>query len=708
MLTFHALRNHLMANSFRNQFLLLLALGLAALGQYYFLRRTDYFWDGAIFYTLAAIAFYARLRRQARSSEQLMIMSNNEQPAAYHPLPTAHRLLPAFGWPWQPWALGLGLVFGVEAMLGSATAGTTRATGQVPFGLWLASLALVTVALVRPVHLQALARLRSRLELHQTELVILGGITLAALALRVVALSTAPYTLSGYEGSIGLEVRAALEGELTNRFTLGWGALPTMAYWVLGWPVTFFGPQLWAFRLMPALFGAFSIPATYGLARLLFDRQVALVAALFLLGQHTSLHFSRILSVQITDTFWVALTLTLLVWGLRSGDRLLWLLSGFAVGASSYFYQGARIILVIIGLYLLYLWATQTRRHRGPQGSLNGLRASIVYLLLGTFLVAGPLWLVQLRQPAGFGPRLYEVSALDSQWLAAEKQRTGASTVGVLLNEQVVKSIEALVILPDEGDIYGGALPILDYVSGLFFVLGLVYAFLQLLGGGDHERHPYLLVQLGLWVPLFLISVLTAGVPNTGRFVIVLPCVAILVGIGVTQVVGLIEKAAGITPFSSSPPLIGERWAIGLIAAILALVNVNYYFRDYIPQGTYASLNSQVATAIGRYLHDQRAGIRAYFFGPPRIYGGSEIIRFLAWGVEVTDVPPNGQLPPLPAEQNVVFIALPERQSELAAVQQRYPGGLMRTFWSPYQASASDPALVAQPLFVSYRVSHDQ
>lgn len=692
-----------MANSFRNQFLLLLALGLAALGQYYFLRRTDYFWDGAIFYTLAAIAFYARLRRQARSSEQLMIMSSNEQPAAYHPLPTAHRLLPAFGWPWQPWALGLGLVFGVEAMLGSATAGTTRATGQVPFGLWLASLALVTAALVRPAHLQALARLRSRLELHQTELVILGGLTLAALALRVVALSTAPYTLSGYEGSIGLEVRAALEGKLTNRFTLGWGALPTMAYWILGWPVTFFGPQLWAFRLMPALFGAFSIPATYGLARLLFNRQVALVAALFLLGQHTSLHFSRILSVQIADTFWVALTLALLVWGLRSGDRLLWLLSGFAVGASSYFYQGARIILVIVGLYLLYLWATKTRRHRGPQESLNGLRASIVYLLLGTLLVAGPLWLVQLRQPAGFGPRLYEVSALDSQWLATEKQRTGESTVGVLLNEQVVKSIEALVILPDEGDIYGGALPILDYVSGLFFVLGLVYAFLGLLGGGDHERHPYLLVQLGLWVPLFLISVLTAGVPNTGRFVMALPFVAILVGIGVTQVVGLVVKAVGSEQWAG-----GRSRAAGLIAAMLALVNVNYYFRDYIPQGTYASLNSQAATAIGRYLRDQGADIRAYFFGPPRIYGNSEIIKFLAWGIKVTDVPPNGQPPPLPAEQNVVFIALPERQNELAAVQQRYPGGLMRTFWSPYQASASDPALVAQPLFVSYRVSHDQ
>jgi len=699
-----------MANSFWNQFLLLLALGLAALGQYYFLRRTDYFWDGAVFYTLAAITFYVRLRRQARSSEQLMIMSS-EQPAAHHPLPTAHRLLPAFGWPWQPWALGLGLVFGVEAMLGSAVAGTARVTNQAPFGLWLASLALVTAALVRPAHLQALARLRSRLELHQTELMILGGITLAALALRVVALSTAPYTLSGYEGSIGLEVRAALEGKLTNRFTFGWGALPTMAYWVLGWPVTFFGPQLWAFRLMPALFGALSIPATYGLARLLFDRQVALVAALFLLGQHTSLHFSRILSVQIADTFWVALTLTLLVGGLRSGDPLLWLLSGFAAGASSYFYQGARIILVIIGLYLLYLWATETRRHRGPQESLNVLRASIAYLLLGTLLVAGPLWLVQLRQPAGFGPRLYEVSALDSQWLEAEKQRTGASTVGVLLNEQLAKSVEALVILPDEGDIYGGTLPVLDYVSGLFFVLGLVYAFLQLLGRGDHERHPYLLVQLGLWVPLFLISVLTAGVPNTGRFVMVLPCVAILVGIGVTQVIGLIEKAAGITPFSSSPPLTregkGERWALGLIAAVLALVNVNYYFRDYIPQGTYASLNSQAATAIGRYLHDQGTGIRAYFFGPPRIYGGSEIIRFLAWGVEVTDVPPNGQPPPPQAEQNVVFIALPERQSELAAVQQRYPGGVMRTFWSPYQASASDPALVAQPLFVSYRVSHD-
>jgi 4-amino-4-deoxy-L-arabinose transferase-like glycosyltransferase len=580
----------------------------------------------------------------------------------------------------------------------SARLGAERAVGPLPFLIWLASILLVTGALVDRARLQPLATWRAWVAAHRAELAVVGAITLAGFLLRVAGSGDAPYTVSGFEGAMGLEMRAALAGDLTNRFTLGWGALPTMAYWTLSWPVTFFGAQLSVLRLMPALFGALSIPATYALARLLFDRRIALIAALFVLGQHASLHFSRIITVQIADVFWVALVLVLLVLARRTRDPLLWFATGLAAGAASYFFQGARVILVIITLYVLAL----ELRSRGEGHSFLREHARHLALLgLGTLLVAGPLWAAQAQHGARFGPRLFEQSALDSGWLDAERQRTGADTLGVLLNSQVLPSLQAFIMLPDKGATYRGDMPILDYTSGLFFVLGLAYALMQLTGRrGESERgdQPYALVQIGLWTPVLLISVLTTGVPNVGRFLMVLPFVAILVGIGVVQVVELLLRALGRTNV--------PRTALyALIAVVLVLANLNYYFRDYIPSAVYADLNSHAAAAIGRTLYERGPGVRAYFFGPPRLFANSEIIKVLAYDVETVEIPPGAALPEIAADKTPLFIALPERQGELAAVQQRYPGGRSQAFWSPYRGTATDARMQQEPLFVSYEVS---
>ena len=41
------------------------ALGFAALGQFYFVRRPEYFWDGVVFYGIAALLMLALLRKRS-------------------------------------------------------------------------------------------------------------------------------------------------------------------------------------------------------------------------------------------------------------------------------------------------------------------------------------------------------------------------------------------------------------------------------------------------------------------------------------------------------------------------------------------------------------------------------------------------------------------------------------------------------------------
>ena len=45
------------------------ALGFAALGQFYFVRRPEYFWDGVVFYGIAALLMLALLRERADLSD---------------------------------------------------------------------------------------------------------------------------------------------------------------------------------------------------------------------------------------------------------------------------------------------------------------------------------------------------------------------------------------------------------------------------------------------------------------------------------------------------------------------------------------------------------------------------------------------------------------------------------------------------------------
>lgn len=165
----------------------------------------------------------------------------------------------------------------------------------------------------------------------------------AALLLRGLGLEELPATLSGDEGSAGLDAVRFAHGEANNLLGLGWFSFPAFYFAFQGAAVSLLGNTVTALRITSALGGALTVFALYWLARSLFGRATALMAATYLAGSHYHVHFSRIGLQNIWDGFFLVVVLWGVWSGWKEGRRLPLLIAGLALGLGHYFYVSMRV-----------------------------------------------------------------------------------------------------------------------------------------------------------------------------------------------------------------------------------------------------------------------------------------------------------------------------------------------------------------------------
>src|SRR5690606_27829994 len=114
------------------------------------------------------------------------------------------------------------------------------------------------------------------------------------------------------------------------------------------------GHNLTGLRIFSAVFGTLTVPALYLLARELFDRRTALLAALLLATFPPHIHFSRLGLNNIADPLFGVLALAFLVRGLKRGGLRDYALSGVMLGLTQYFYEGGKLLYpLLFGAWLL-------------------------------------------------------------------------------------------------------------------------------------------------------------------------------------------------------------------------------------------------------------------------------------------------------------------------------------------------------------------
>jgi hypothetical protein len=220
-------------------------------------------------------------------------------------------------------------------------------------------------------------------------------------------------------------------------------------------------------------------------------------------------------------------------------------------------------------------------------------------------------------------------------------------------------------------------------IPAALFLMGIC---LVLLNIGRFEE-----LWLGIWVAsAILVGALSDSPPAAQRYVFVAPAVA--------GIIGLTLERSGRWLIRAWPRL---RWVIlAFLAGVLVLAcweDLRFYFGDFSANKRFGDINTEVANRVATLLAEKEPGVQVYFLGGRMGYYTHSTIPYLApqaVGNEVPDVltgPPDWTL-----TGPTIFILLPEREKELALLEQSYPGGS----YSEYQGKE-------EMLFLAYEVGGD-
>jgi hypothetical protein len=419
------------------------------------------------------------------------------------------------------------------------------------------------------------------------ELFLLTAITLLALAVRTWNLE--------YALHIFMDEMHFVDGLTTIRDGSPVLMLRPMNYvtafpWIfsyLQWGgVEIFGPSLVGIRLVSVFMGTLTIPALYLLARTLFDRKTALLAAFLLAVFPPHIHFSRLGMNNVADPLFGTLALAFLARGFKTGRRTDYVLAGAMLGLTQYFYEGGRLFYpALMGLWLIVIVFT------GRRMNWRGLAA----LAFTAFLIAMPFYYTQIGLSYSLVPRLERMGHSTDyieHLLDFDSSDGGLNTY---LKNNIRPPLMHLIYTPDgtfsgdTGFFYGGNTAlILPYMLPLF-LLGLFYALWSRRTAGALPLLWVLLVILG--------NSLIREADWSARFVVVFPALPLLMAVGVRYVLSLILPV--FAPVDQ--PVSGQRLVTGLtiLAVIgLGLAQIPYYF------GPHLEINNRQVRRYDLDFHD--------------------------------------------------------------------------------------------------------
>jgi 4-amino-4-deoxy-L-arabinose transferase-like glycosyltransferase len=484
-------------------------------------------------------------------------------------------------------------------------------------------------------------------------------IILIGFGLRVWHLSSIPYTLAGDEGEQGVEILRVLSSELTNPFITGWTGVPTLTFFFNAPTVALFGNTIFGLRLIWALVGTASIPVTYLLVKELKGTRLALFVTILVTTYHYHIHFSRLGSNQVSDTLLVGLTLLFLMRGYLRGKLLDWALAGVVAGIAQYFYAGGRLAVILVVFLVVYFFVLD-----GFKISRTHLLGLIIFLI-ALVVAAGPMFSYAIRFPNEYHTRANQTGVIQSGWLENEANLLGVTQAEVLL-DQFKRAALAFNAYPDRISWYLLEGPLLDRVSGILFIVGVISA--SFWSMRDRRLAP---MVAWWWGAILSGGMLTIATPQSQRLITASIPTMFFVAFAIDQISAAVRQQIR--------PQAGLAFSV-LMIGLISIISINLYFFEFSPKRRYGGPHALIATIISeKVLEDPGPDPEIYFFGAPRMYAEFGTMRYLIPDVTKIDIldPLESPYNPDPPPQGdfLWFIFLPERLDELQYVQQSFPGG---------------------------------
>lgn len=478
------------------------------------------------------------------------------------------------------------------------------------------------------------------------------------------------------------QVFQLLDGETPTLFANGWAEIPMLGYlWSALWTAAG-GRTLFACRLASATAGGIAIVAAYFLARRLFGARVALWGSLLLAANHGFLHFSRIQAYMDPIPFHV-LALLALVAGIERGRYGWFALAGASAGYSALTYHAGRIspiALVLLGAMIVLRYPrVLVRRWQGL-----ALTAAVLAVTVS------PQAVLYAEYYAGISDQHYPFGRNDQyEWAAFG--RFDGEKLKQTLRDGTIKVLGSIGVYPDSSTQYGRFYPLLFPLWAALAWMAVVAALLRprdirgvwivawalliyLVGGILTRDPPFWPRFVTAFVPICFLAVLPlewlcrAGGAVAGRVGMRAAFIAacVLVGYGCWQQLHLYTMVLQGIPWGETRPVKATEWEVGIIG------------RDIQRQGPAALYHIVAANMVE--------------------YGCSiPVLAFYGYEADIISTREIGDHLPFTDPRTVVCYILPERSSEVAAIQRLYPRAEVETLRNNLGAAVCQRVIVRAP-----------
>jgi 4-amino-4-deoxy-L-arabinose transferase-like glycosyltransferase len=339
-----------------------------------------------------------------------------------------------------------------------------------------------------------------------------------AAALRFWALGSLPPGLYHDEAFNGLDALGVLEGERPVFFEANNGREPLFIY-LAALSVPLLGRSPGAIRMVAALLGTLTIPATYLMAKAMFNRRIGLLAAAIMGLTLWHVNLSRIGFRAVSMPLLVALALWQLWLGLKDGNRRHFLAGGLLYGLTFYTYLAARFTVVALAAFCLYLVAGWKSEVRGWRLEVGGWIRGALTFALAALVALAPLMAYVATHWDAFLHRIGQVSVFNPTI-------NGGDFWGTLLRHVG----NTLLMFTNRGDFIPRhnvpLRPVFDPVLSAVFLLGLILCLRRF---RQRAEHAFVLIWLAV---MLLPTILAEGAPHFLRSVGILPVAFVVPAIG--------------------------------------------------------------------------------------------------------------------------------------------------------------------------------
>lgn len=456
------------------------------------------------------------------------------------------------------------------------------------------------------------------------------------------------------------------------------------------------GRNLEGLRMVSVLFGTVNVLALYLLARELFDRRVALLAAVILAVFPPHIQFSRLGLNNVADPVFGTFALYFIARGLRHPPvmRAHFAAAGAMLGLTQYFYEGGRLLYPVLalvwlgmiglavygGITLRYVtaWLRRDRRelsHLARQTvdfDYRHLFRSAAVMLVVAVLIGAPIYYTLVGQGRDVAIRLQTAG------LRENTTSTMTDPQGFVRHfvNRVQESFLIHVSIPEAQLYYGGSTSLLLVFAIPFFFIGMFYALWRI----DRPGALLLLLWIGMtWMG----NALMQESRISARYVVAFPALALIVGLGVVQTLDLLWPRS---------PQIRNR-LLAALASIAIVLHIAYYFGPHL-----TTFNRQFRGDINRNLDSHDVLFRAAAFPPDthiHVIGdpvmperdASNLLHYLADHLWIRTMHPDYITPEylraLVVNRDHAFFVHPDDTTTIARIREFFPN-VQGPIFSPY------------------------